>query len=187
MMTLSRRRIGAPLIMMAAGLALSGCMSRQPPTVVALPPAPTAPVRTAALPPPVQTAPVEPAAPISPEPLPDPATATAPPVDMAAATPAAPAPLEISRADLSGAWRLSAGGQQCKINFSLTSWTGGNRASTQGCSSPQFANISAWELNGKTVTLKSGDSALPVASLVATQPQTFNGSATDGSAVTVSR
>ncbi|WMS44917.1 AprI/Inh family metalloprotease inhibitor [Acuticoccus sp. MNP-M23] len=183
MMTLSQRRIGTPLIVLATGLMLSGCLKREP-TVVALPPAPTAPVRTASLPPPVQPAPVaEAPAPISPEPLPDPSLATTPPVEVAAA----PAALEVSRADLSGAWRLSAGGSACKINFSLTSWTGGNRASTQGCSSPQLANISAWELNGNTVTLKTGDTALPVASLRATQPQTFNGSTTDGAPITVSR
>ena len=183
MMILSHRRFGTPLMLLATGVLLAGCFSSKP-TVVALPPAPTAPVRTASLPPPVQTAPpVETPAPVSPEALPDPALAGAPP----ATTPPQAEALEISRADLSGAWRLAAGGQSCMINFSLTSWTGGNRASTRGCNSPQFANISAWELNGKTVTLKSGSDALPVASLVATQPQTFNGSTTDGAAITVSR
>ncbi|MEM8662790.1 MAG: AprI/Inh family metalloprotease inhibitor [Pseudomonadota bacterium] len=157
-------------------LAVSGCMGSKP-RIASLPPAQTAPVRTAELPPPPT---VEPPAPISEEPLPGEqvAAATVPPEASA---------LEIGRADLLGGWAIASGGETCQLFMSLTTWTGGYRASTRGCNGPALSGISAWDLNGKTVTLKGGEGAAPVASLVATNPQTFNGATSDGAAITVSR
>lgn len=181
MMSLRSARSLWPLIgVCCATLALSGCFgSRKQPDP--LPPAQTAPVRTTALPPP----PDEEPAPIAQEPLPD---AT----EVEEETPAASVPaesqaLEIGRTDLLGGWALSSGGETCQLFMSLTTWTGGYRASTRGCNGPQLAAISAWDLNGKTVTLKGGDGALPVASLVATSPQNFSGATSDGASITVSR
>lgn len=167
-----------PFIGVCCGaLLLSGCFGSKP-KVQSLPPAQTAPVRTAALPPPPAA---ETPAPISDEPLPD---AEAPP---AATVPPETAALEIGRTDLLGGWALSSGGQTCQLFMSLTTWTGGYRASTRGCTAPGLSEISAWDLNGKTVTLKGGEGAVPVASLVATNPQTFNGATAQGASITVSR
>ena len=45
--------------------------------------------------------------------------------------------------------------------MTLTSWTGGYRASTRGCSSASLKSISAWNLSGKQVVLAGqGGSAL---------------------------
>ncbi len=157
-------------------LMLSGCFGSKP-QVQSLPPAQTAPVRVAALPPP----PDEQPAPISDEPLPDAEPAPA------ATVPAESTALEIGRTDMLGGWALASGGETCQLFMSLTTWTGGYRASTRGCNNPQLSGISAWDLNGKTVTLKGGEGAVPVASVVATSPQNFNGATAQGAAVTVSR
>ena len=167
-----------PILGVCCGaLMLSGCFGSQP-RVSSLPPAQTAPVRTAALPPPPTQ---EPAAPVSPEPLPE---AEAPP---AATVPPESAALEIGRTDMLGGWALASGGETCQLFMSLTTWTGGYRASTRNCNNAQLASISAWDLSGKTVTLKGGEGAVPVASVVATSPQNFNGATSQGAAVTVSR
>ncbi|MEM9224627.1 MAG: AprI/Inh family metalloprotease inhibitor, partial [Pseudomonadota bacterium] len=112
--------------------------------MASLPPAQTAPVRTAELPPPPQQ---EAPAPVSEEPLPG-------EEQPAAAVPAETQALEVGRTDLLGGWALSSGGETCQLFMSLTTWTGGYRASTRGCNSPQLAGISSWDLAGKTVTLK---------------------------------
>ncbi|MEM0907355.1 MAG: AprI/Inh family metalloprotease inhibitor [Pseudomonadota bacterium] len=163
------------LALVALGLGLSGCFSNKP-RVQALPPAQTAPVQTAELPPPAVP---EPDAPISDEPLPG--------ETQVASVPAEASALEIGRTDLLGGWAVSSGGDTCQLFMSLTTWTGGYRASTRGCNSPELSGISSWDLSGKTVTLKGGDGAAPVASLVATDAQTFNGATSQGSAITVSR
>ena len=167
-----------PIAVLSTALLVSGCFSSRP-RVAPLPAAQTAPVRTAELPPPV--APQEPAAPISPEPLPEAEQ------QVAATVPSATESLEIGRTDLLGGWALSSGGETCQLFMSLTTWTGGYRASTRGCNSPQLSGISAWDISGKTVTLKGGDGAIPVASLAATSPQNFNGATSDGAPITVSR
>ncbi|MEO1102169.1 MAG: AprI/Inh family metalloprotease inhibitor, partial [Pseudomonadota bacterium] len=105
----------------------------------------------------------------------------------AATVPPEASALEIGRTDLLGGWAISSGGETCQLFMSLTTWTGGYRASTRGCNGPQLSGISSWDLSGKTVTLKGGEGASPVASLVATNPQTFNGATADGAAITVSR
>jgi len=177
MMRLALIRPVGPIVGVCCGaLVLAGCFGSKP-KVAALPPAQTAPVRTAALPPPPEA---EVPAPVSEEPLPEP---DAP----AASVPPESSALEIGRTDLLGGWALASGGQTCQLFMSLTTWTGGYRASTRGCSEPQLADISAWDLNGKTVTLKGGEGAVPVASLVATDQQTFNGATAQGAAITVSR
>ncbi|WP_108662594.1 AprI/Inh family metalloprotease inhibitor [Acuticoccus kandeliae] len=159
-------------------LALAGCFSssqrRAPAPIQA---APSAPVQSAELAPPPQ--PVAPVAPVAEAPLPaETQTAAAPPASSG---------VSVGRTDLLGGWTLSSGGETCQLFMSLTTWTGGYRASTRGCSSPQLSGISAWDLSGNTVTLKGGDGANTVATLTASQPQQFNGSTTGGAGITVSR
>lgn len=174
MLRVDDRRWMTPVLVCVLSVSLAGCLGGRQ-KVQSLPPAQTAPVRTAALPPPT-----EPTAPVSEEPLPEtPQEAVSVPPESSA--------LEVGRADLVGGWAVASGGETCQLFMSLTTWTGGYRASTRGCNSPQLAGISSWDLAGKTVTLKGGDGALPVASLVATNPQTFNGATAEGAAITVSR
>lgn len=174
--------------------ALPGCMQNRT-AVAPLRAAPSQPVQTATLPPPPAAEPAPPPLtedpPIAEEPLPDPAEGS---VDLAATDAAAAVPTEpaapafsLGRTDLLGGWTVASGGESCQLFMSLTTWTGGYRASTRGCSSPSLAGISAWDLSNNTITLKGGEGASPVATLSAASAQTFNGATAEGAAITVSR
>ena len=41
----------------------------------------------------------------------------------------------VGRTDLLGGWTITSGGDSCQLFMTLTSWTGGYRASTRGCNS----------------------------------------------------
>ncbi len=158
-----------------------------------LPPVAAAPIEKSALPPPAAdpNAPGLPAVP--------PASATLPPADAATlppATPATPAPVtapntstaraELGRTDLLGGWSLKSGGESCQLFMTLTSWTGGYRASTRGCTSPTLKGISAWSLAGSQVVL-AGSGGAPVARLSPAGTNRFEGSADSGQPVSFSR
>lgn len=166
-------RTPLPVLILTA-LVITGCISRgnRPPPVVA---APSQPVQLAELPPPPEAE-----APISDEALPDAPGQVASLPDEATA-------VSVGRTDLVGGWTVSSGGDTCGLFMSLTTWTGGYRASTRGCNSPTLSGISAWDLQGTTVSLKGGEGAGPVASLRATSPTSFQGATVDGAPITVSR
>ena len=155
-----------------------------------LPPVASAPVEKSALPPP----PVDPNAQTLP-PSP-PASATLPPADAASLPPAgggtqapagaAPARAELGRTDLLGGWSLRSGSESCQLFMTLTSWTGGYRASTRGCQSPTLKGISAWSLNGSQVVL-AGAGGAPVAHLNAAGTNSFSGTADSGQPIAFSR
>ncbi|WP_346906968.1 protease inhibitor Inh/omp19 family protein [uncultured Roseibium sp.] len=105
---------------------------------------------------------------------------TATGTDVAANTISEPTgAIEVSRSDMLGGWKLSSGGDNCMAFMTLTTWSGGYRANTRGCSSPLLSGISAWDLSGKQVVLKDG-SGQTVAQLYATTAQQFNGQTAQG-------
>lgn len=170
-----------------------------------LTPAPTTPVQSGGLaplvvaptaaPPPAQagqivvtqptTPPVDPNAPPVPGAKPDDA---AKPTDQMADAKPAPSGggVDVSRTDLLGGWRLASGGDGCQLSMALTQWSGGYRASTRGCASPELQKIAAWSLSGRTVTLIGNDGAT-VAILAASSKERFNGSTTGGKGIAFSR
>ncbi|WP_083551409.1 AprI/Inh family metalloprotease inhibitor [Acuticoccus yangtzensis] len=164
-------------------------MTQRTQTIASVQPAPSRPVQQAPLAPPPTLEPVQPEvpeAPIASEPLPGTEPNFGGGVQTAAATPA-PSGVSVGRTDLLGGWTISSGGASCQLFMSLTTWTGGYRASTRGCSAPSLAGIAAWDLNGSTVTLKGGDGSTQVATLRADSAQSFSGSTSDGAGITVSR
>ena len=60
--------------------------------------------------------------------------------------------------------------------MTLTTWTGGYRASTRGCNGNLLKSISAWNLQGSEVVL-SGQGGAPVARLSSTGGNRFEGQA----------
>lgn len=160
-------------------LALGACGSRGSYTdnrIPPLQPQPIGPVSAQPLPPPVDGTLTDPMAP-------------APGTDVAAVAPAAPdasSALEIRRPDLSGGWTVSSGGETCQLFMSLTTWSGGYRANTRGCSSDELKSVGAWDLNGKEVVLKDATGA-PIARLLASAPTRFSGSSTTGRGIQVFR
>jgi len=98
-----------------------------------------------------------------------------------------PASSGIGRTDLLGGWTISSAGDSCQLFMTLTSWRGGYRASTRGCSNDTLKGISAWDLKGSQVIL-SGQAGTPVATLLSSGGNRFNGTTSgDGGAVTFFR
>ncbi len=136
----------------------------------------------------------QPVAPVAAQPLPAPvAPATPPPAaepeKVAAIDPtaAAASSVEIRKPDLSGAWKLASGGENCQLFMSLTSWTGGYRANARGCGSDELTSISAWNLDGKQIQLKDSSGSV-VATLYASDKTRFSGqTAISKRAITVFR
>lgn len=193
---MSRRLAPIGLVALMAA-ALSGCgsfgaiglgpmeRSAKPVESDTLPPVASAPVTRNTLPPP----PMDPNA-QTPAPMADQGTLPgATPLESAPATPppvSTASGAEIGRTDLLGGWTLQSGGESCQLFMTLTSWTGGYRASTRGCQSPTLKSISAWSLSGSQVVL-AGANGVSVASLNSTGKTQFNGQTTGGAAVSFYR
>ena len=109
------------------------------------------------------------------EPLAQPGAATA--------TNAPPGAGGLGRTDLLGGWTITANGDSCQLFMTLTSWTGGYRASTRGCNSDLLKSISAWNLSGNQVIL-AGRGGTPLAHLQSSGNNRFDGTA-DGQTAAV--
>lgn len=158
--------------------------SPAPATYEPLPAAPTAPVTQGTLQPltpPGVPAPVDPNAAAAMPATPALPAASAP----VAAVDTAKAPT-IGRTELLGGWRLASGSDNCQLFMNLTSWAGGYRAISKGCTSSELQKISAWDLQGKQVTLKGSDGST-VATLVGAGGEKFSGRTTGSQAITLSR
>jgi hypothetical protein len=92
----------------------------------------------------------------------------------------------LGRTDLLGGWTIASSGDSCQLFMTLTSWTGGYRASTRGCSSEVLKSISAWNLAGSQVVL-AGTGGSPVATLFASGGSRFDGQTGQGSPVSFYR
>ena len=102
---------------------------------------------------------------------------------------AAPAPAgapEIGRTELLGGWTIATGGNSCKLFMTLTTWSGGYRANTQGCGGPPLGAISAWDLNGAQIILKDSSGA-QLATLYKSGTERYDGRTGAGQPITVSR
>jgi hypothetical protein len=167
-----------------SAIPFGGDRSRPAPPPAPLAAAPTGSVSAAPLPPPpASTVPTTAAQPSGLAAL-DPSLqgGTVP----AAAAPAAASQVEVGRTDLLGGWTINAAGETCQLFMTLTTWSGGYRASTRGCKNPELQKISAWNLEGSQVQLFN-DSNTTVARLFAASKTQYNGQAEGGGPVTVSR
>ncbi|MGV8840213.1 MAG: AprI/Inh family metalloprotease inhibitor [Bauldia sp.] len=153
-------QVGAIGIPLGGGAATQSAATGQPTDFNAA--APTTPVVTDPLPPPTGYDP----GPVATDPTTTPPTTTTPgalPAPNAVGEPnqagalAANAGVSVRSTDLIGGWTVTAGTDTCQLFMTLTAWTGGYRASTRDCSSAVLQSISAWNLDGATVTLASSD------------------------------
>lgn len=190
-MTRSSRH-GTPLaVALCLTVALAGCQrlgygDRSAP----LPATPTAPVASQSLEP---LQPMEPTLgpdgqPVQGAPLDGTQTNVAAVDPSAGAAPSGPpaGAREIGRNDVLGGWSVTSGADNCKLFMTLTKWTGGYRANSRGCASPQMQTISAWDLEDKQILLKDA-SGTTVAELYATGAETFSGRTTSGAPIQVYR
>lgn len=167
--------------LMAAGCSMPFRGDSRPPAPTPLTPQPTGPVTQTPLPPPTGVQPATPGT--------DPAALQPALEGVAEATPAAaPAAssVELTRPDVLGSWTVAAAGDSCQLTMVLTTWTGGYRASTRGCSNEALTGISAWNLEGNQVQLMN-DSGATVARLYPASRTQFNGQTSGGGPISVSR
>ncbi len=158
--------------------------SAPPRTYEPLPAVPTAPVTQNTLQP-LPPAPGAPTDPNAPPPVAAPVAPPAAPSTQVAAVSPDKAP-NVGRTELLGGWRLASGTDNCQLFMNLTSWAGGYRAISKGCASPDLQKISAWDLQGKTVTLKGSDGSV-VATLNGAGGEKFVGTTSSRQAVSLSR
>ena len=92
----------------------------------------------------------------------------------------------VGRTDLLGGWTITAAGDSCQLFMTLTTWSGGYRASTKGCGNAALQKISAWNMEGNQVQLLN-DSGTTVARLYPASKTLFNGQTEGGGPVSVSR
>lgn len=88
----------------------------------------------------------------------------------------------LGRTDLLGGWTIVSAGDSCQLFMTLTSWTGGYRASTRGCNSEVLKSISAWNLEGSQVVL-AGSGGSSVATLFSSGSGRFDGQTGQGEPV----
>jgi hypothetical protein len=179
-------RIHAIMTIGLAAVLAAGCTlpfrgdrsSSRPPAPQPLAAAPAGSVTESALPPPVGGDPSQPASGLA---ALDPALQGGAPSGATAGGSVA-----ITRPDVLGSWTVAAAGDSCQLTMVLTTWTGGYRASTRGCSSAVLQGISAWNLEGNQVQLMS-DAGATVARLYPASRTQFNGQTEGGGPITVSR
>ncbi len=171
----------------ALAVALSGCGSigaigispKAQATSDTVDPVAVSPVETSTLPP-VAGAPATNPAIVDAAPPGQPGT-------MASVNPqAVPSGGALGRTDLLGGWTIASSGDSCQLFMTLTSWTGGYRASTRGCASEVLKSISAWNLSGTQVVL-AGSGGSPVATLFASGGSRFDGQTGQGAPVSFYR
>lgn len=80
----------------------------------------------------------------------------------------------LGKSQLLGGWTVTSGQETCQLFITLTSWTGGFRATTLGCNTNELKQISAWNLDGREVVL-AGLSGSPIAKLSASGSNRFDG------------
>jgi len=95
-------------------------------------------------------------------------------VDTTAAIGPAAGGADVGKSELLGGWTITSGAETCQLFMTLTSWTGGFRATTLGCSSSELKSISAWNLEGKEIVL-AGGSGSPIAKLSSAGGNRFDG------------
>ena len=99
-----------------------------------------------------------------------------PTTSQTAMTAPAPGGSALGRTDLLGGWTITAAGDSCQLFMTLTSWTGGYRASTRGCATDLLKSVSAWNLEGSEVVL-AGQGGTPLARLASSGTNRFDGQA----------
>ena len=92
----------------------------------------------------------------------------------------------LSREALAGTWTVASDNPDCRIILAFTKWSGGYRAATRRCNSPELASVSAWDVSGSSVVLIDG-SGNRIAGLISAGPERYDGATSSGQRVVFSR
>lgn len=181
------KSIATPLAcVLVLGAALSGCnrsLNSIAPSSAPqrLPAAPVESVQADQLPPPVdQPVMTEQQAPVSPQISQD--------GTQMASTENAPAPSgePVSRESVSGAWIVSSDNPDCRMILAFTKWSGGYRAATKRCTSPEVSSVSVWDVQGQQVVLMDSNGNT-IARLYNSGGERFDGTTSSGQPINFTR
>jgi len=87
---------------------------------------------------------------------------------------------------LAGSWDVTSDSADCRIILAFTKWSGGYRAATRRCQSPEIGSINAWDVSGNQVVLV--DSAgNKVANLYSSGNNRYVGQTVGGKPISFSR
>ena len=190
-------KITIALLMMA--IAVAGCNStssalnvntQTPPEPLPSVPSGTAqtaqlePIATPAIQTPVPTptlaAPTAPTAPLIPE-------VEAPkPLETASLSQSEPSNKPLTHEPLAGSWNVASDSAQCRAILAFTKWSGGFRATTLRCNSPELSTVTAWDVKGPRVVLFDNNGG-QVASLASVGTERYSGTTASGKPITFSR
>ncbi|MGI9400356.1 MAG: AprI/Inh family metalloprotease inhibitor [Rhizobiaceae bacterium] len=106
--------------------------------------------------------------------------------ESALATPSAQAAPPISRESMAGTWTVASDNPDCRIILAFTKWSGGYRAATRRCNSPELGTVTAWDVKGDSVILVDSNGT-QIANLYSAGPERYDGSLAGGSAISFTR
>ena len=182
------KSLATPLgFVLVLGVAVSGCnrsINSIAPSSSApqrLPAAPVESVQSDQLPPPVDDPTMtESQAPVSPQ--------VSQGSNQVASTETAPSPSgePVSRESVSGAWIVNSDNPDCRMILAFTKWSGGYRAATKRCSSPEVSSVSVWDVQGQQVVLMDSNGNT-IARLYNSGGERFDGTTNSGQPITFTR
>ncbi|MCB1429778.1 MAG: AprI/Inh family metalloprotease inhibitor [Nitratireductor sp.] len=178
----------AMVLVIGAGLAMSGCQSNRmaaldpgvPPAP--LPSTPLEPVQTGQLPPldaqgqPMATNGQTDVASLDPNAAPLQPSAPA----------AAPSGAPVTREGMAGTWTVASDNPDCRIILAFTKWSGGYRAATRRCNTAELAAVTAWDVKDNRVVLVDSNGN-QVASLYSSGAERYDGTTNGGKPIRFSR
>jgi len=87
---------------------------------------------------------------------------------------------------LAGSWNVASDSSQCRAILAFTKWSGGYRATTLRCNSPELSTVTAWDVKGSKVVLVDANGS-QVASLGSAGTERYSGVTASGNPITFSR
>ncbi len=87
---------------------------------------------------------------------------------------------------LAGSWNVASDSSQCRAILAFTKWSGGYRATTLRCNSPELSTVTAWDVKGSRVVLVDGNGS-QVASLGSVGSERYAGTTASGKPISFSR
>ena len=87
---------------------------------------------------------------------------------------------------LAGSWNVASDSSQCRAILAFTKWSGGYRATTLRCNSPELSTVTAWDIKGSKVVLVDS-SGSQVASLGSVGTERYAGTTKTGKPISFSR
>jgi len=87
---------------------------------------------------------------------------------------------------MAGSWNVNTDNPSCRLVMSFTKWSGGYRAATLRCNSPELATVTAWDVKNNKVILVDANGN-QVANISSAGEERYAGSLVGGKPITLSR